>query len=333
VVEGSIRKAGNRVRVTAQLINAKNDKHIWAERYDRDLEDIFEVQDDVVRRITASLVARLAHERFERAQRRPPGDLRAYDLYLKARELFFNWNPADNQEARSLLETAIKMDRGYAAALALLSEVQLRMFLNGWSEAPLQELESALSNSQKAVEIDDQDSRVHTALGMAWIFHRDLDQAKHHFETALRLNPNDTRVLVYYSRQAMLEGRTDLALELCERATVLNPFGKYAWNIGMVQFAARDYLKARESVISIRNPPLAPLSILAGCHAMLDEAERARATAQRFFQAAQECASTSKISTQDEWLQYFKQRWPFKSEGDLTHLFEALSRAGILSGG
>ena len=176
VVEGSIRKAGNRVRITAQLIDAKNDNHIWADRYDRDLADIFEVQDDVVRRVASTLVGRLEHERQERTRRQTNSQLKAYDLYLRAREHFFNWSIEDNRKARDLLESAIQIEPDYAAALALYSEVLLRMWLNGWSDRPEEDLAESFTVAKRADEIDDQDSRTQTALGMAYLFQRKLGQ-------------------------------------------------------------------------------------------------------------------------------------------------------------
>ncbi len=228
VVEGSIRKSGNRVRVTAQLIDAKDDNHIWADRYDRDLEDIFEVQDDVVRRVSSTLVGRLEHERQKRTRRQSKSQLKAYDLYLRGREQFFNWSIEDNLRARDLLKAAIEIEPEYAAALALSSEVLLRNWLNGWSGNPEQDLAESFSAAKRADEIDDQDSRVQTALGLAYVFQRNLDKAKHHFEIALKLNPNDTRVLVYYSRQAVFDGDTEKAVELCHRALNLNPMANMA---------------------------------------------------------------------------------------------------------
>ena len=104
------------MRITAQLIDANRDKHIWAEHYDRELEDIFEVQDNVVHRITGTLVGRLEDERQERAKRQSRSELRAYDIYLRAREHFFSWSPEENRKAAELLERAIEIEPDYAAA-------------------------------------------------------------------------------------------------------------------------------------------------------------------------------------------------------------------------
>jgi TolB-like protein/DNA-binding SARP family transcriptional activator/Tfp pilus assembly protein PilF len=283
LVEGSIRKAGNRVRITAQLIDAKNDNHIWADRYDRDLADIFEVQDDVVRRVASTLVGRLEHERQERTKRQTNSQLKAYDLYLRAREHFFNWYLEDNRQARDLLESAIQIEPDYAAALALHSEVLLRMWLNGWSDRPEEDLAESFAAAKRADEIDDQDSRTQTALGVAYLFQRRLEKAKHHFESALKLNPNDTRVLVYYSRQAVFDGDTKQAVELCHQAVTLNPYGKYSWNLGVACFVARRYGETIELFETMRNPPETVLAILAASFAMSDDDAKAAATYVRFM--------------------------------------------------
>ncbi len=329
VVEGSIRKAGSRVRVTAQLIDARSDTHIWADRYDRSLEDIFEVQDDVVRRVASTLVGRLEYERQERARRQSKSQLRAYDLYLRGRELIFNWTKSDNLKARDFLEAAIEIEPDYAAALALSSEVLLRMWLNGWSENPQQDRAESFDAARRAGEIDDQDSRVHTALGLVYIWERNLDKAKHHFETALKLNPNDTRVLIYYSRQAVFDGQTEKAIELCHRALKLNPYGKYSQHLGIPYFVTRQYQQAIELFDTISNPPAQTLTLLAASYAMAGDEAKAASTYARFGDVAKACPVISSLSQREDWQEYFSERWPFRNAEDLEHLIEALGKAGF----
>ena len=329
VVEGSIRKSGNRVRVTAQLIDAKDDNHIWADRYDRNLEDIFEVQDDVVRRVSSTLVGRLEHERQKRTRRQSKTQLKAYDLYLRGREQFFKWSVEDNLKARDLLTAAIEIEPEYAAALALSSEVLLRNWLNGWSGNPEQDLAESFIAAKRADEIDDQDSRVQTALGVAYIFQRNLDKAKHHFEIALKLNPNDTRVLVYYSRQAVFDGQTEKAVELCHRALSLNPYGKYGYNLGIACFVAQDYRQTIELLDAIRNPPATILALLAASYAMAGDTAMAASTYARFCEAAKVCTVFAGLKRLEDWQEFFSARWPFRSPEDLEHLLDALGRAGL----
>jgi len=329
IVEGSIRKAGNKVRVAAQLIDAKSDNHIWAERYDRDLQDIFEVQDDVVRRVSSTLVGRLEHERQERARRQSQSQLRAYDLYLRGREHYFNWSKDENAKARNLLAAATEIEPDYAAALALSSEVLLRLFLNGWSDNPKHDLEASFQAAKRANEIDDQDSRVQTALGMAYIWQQQLEKAKHHFERALKLNPNDTRALAYYSRQALLDGQTDRAIAFCHRAMELNPYGKYNYNIGIVYFVARNYRQAIEFLGSISNPPATALALLAASHAMAGDPAKAAETYARFTEAAKLCPEIASLDRPKDWKDFFAVRWPFSNTEDLDHLLRALGKAGL----
>jgi adenylate cyclase len=329
IVEGSIRKAGNRVRITAQLIDGHSDTHIWAERYDRDLEDIFEVQDDVVRRVTSTLVGRLEHERQEKAKRKSKSELRAYDLYLRAREHFVAWSREENRKAVELLDSAITIEPGYAAALALLSEARFRDWSNGWSENPETDLADVYSLAARAVEFDESDSRTHTALAIACLFNGEPDKARHHFETALRLNPNDTRVLVYYSRHAVLNGQAQRAVELGAQALQLNPFGKYNWNLGIAKFVDRHYEEAIELLQNLRNPTATVLALLAASLAMARRDAEARETAARFMERSAEIPVMRGLRDSDDWRNFFAVRWPFRDPAETEHLMLALRKAGI----
>ena len=120
IVEGSIRKSTDRVRITAQLTDAHSDEHIWAERYDRDLKDVFALQDEVVHRVTGTLVGRLENEKQQRAKQQSSSELKAYDIYLRAREHFFRWSLLENRKAAELLEAALAIEPDYAAARAVI---------------------------------------------------------------------------------------------------------------------------------------------------------------------------------------------------------------------
>lgn len=329
LVEGSVRKAGDRIRVSTQLIDAWSDQHIWAERYDRGMEDIFQVQDDVVRRVASTLVDRLEYEGQNRAKRQSDDQLRAYDLYLRGRQHFINWSIEDNRNAREYLKSALAIEPDYAAALALLSEVLLRMWLNGWSDDPDDDLAESFAAAKRSDELDDQDSRTQTALGMAYLFQRKPDKAKHHFESALKLNPNDTRALVYFSRHAVFDGDTVKAMDLCRQALSLNPFGKYNWNLGLACFVARKYDDAVALLESIRNPTEAVLALLAASYAMVDRKAEVASTYARFCEAARTSPVMSKLDKEAEWREYFSARWPFRHARDLKHLLDALSKAGM----
>jgi TolB-like protein/Tfp pilus assembly protein PilF len=329
VVEGSVRKSGNRVRVTAQLIDASRDQHIWADRYDRELKDIFEVQDDVVHRVTSTLVGRLEHERQERVKRQPRNQLTAYDLYLRGRELVFDWSPDGNRQATELLKKAIEIEPNYAAALALLSEVCQRNWLAGWSLDPQKDLADSYHLAVKAVESDEDDSRTHTALGIVHLSAGEHDKAKHRYETAMRLNSNDTRVLVQYSRLAIFEGEPEHGVRMVQRALQLNPFGKYYWYLGFAKFASHQYDDAIQLMRNIQDPSPAVLALLAASLAQVDRVEEARSTCRQYLSLAKTIPILRDLRTQSEWRDFFAARWPFRDNKDMQHLLDALRKAGI----
>lgn len=329
IVEGSIRKSGDRVRIAAQLIDASNDEHIWAERYDREVQDIFALQDDVVHRVTGTLVGKLENERQKRAKRQSNAELKAYDLYLRAREHFVQWSLEDNRKAVELLTRAIEIEPGQAAAHALLSEVHMRDWLNGWSERSTEDLQSSFRMAEKALELDDHDSRTQTAMGWVYLFCRELERAKGHFESAARLNPNDTRVLAYASRHAVFEGKPEIGVELIERALQLNPFGKYNWYFGLAKFAAHRYDEALGLLRSIRDPSPAVVALMAGSLARLGRMEEASNESTRFLGLARQTPMMKTLATPAEWRGYFAVRWPFRDPADLQHLLGALHEAGV----
>lgn len=329
LVEGSVRKAGQRVRVTAQLIDTQSDVHIWAERYERDLEDIFEVQDDLVRRITSTLVGRLESERQSKTKRQSKSQLRAYDLYLRGRQLVFNLSIDDNRAAGEIIQSALSIEPEYAAALGLMSEVHLRAWFNGWSDDPDKDFAQFLVLAKKADELDDQDSRTQTALAMAYLYHREFDKAKHHFKAALKLNPNDTRGLACYSRHAVFEGDATTAVDQCRQALSLNPYGKYNWHLSLGCFVGRQYDEVIGLLDNIRNPVESVLALLAASYAMVGNQADAKSTFERFSNAASLSPLMSKISTPIEWRVYLSARWPFRNDEDFEHLMGALQRAGL----
>ncbi|MGI9483955.1 MAG: tetratricopeptide repeat protein [Hyphomicrobiales bacterium] len=329
ILEGSVQKAGQRVRVTAQLVDAREDSHIWAERYDRALEDIFEVQDDIVRCIASTLVGRLEAGQLTKIRSLSNEQLRAYDLFLRGRDHFFNWSIDENRKARDCLQSALEIEPDNAPVLALLSEVLLRMWLNGWSNNADTDRSLALQLAKKADEIDDDDSRTQTSLGMAYLFNGEPDKAKHHFEAALRINPNDTRVIIYYSRHAVFDGDIEKAINLCQHALTLNPYGKYNWNLGLASFAARDYEDAISLLDAIRNPPESVLALLAASYAMAGKSDKAHEVYQDFAKAVEEAPGLRNLQEPSNWKDYFEQRWPFCDQNDLEHLVLALRKAGL----
>jgi adenylate cyclase len=327
IVEGSVRKAGNRVRITAQLVDVRTGDHIWADRYDRELEDIFVVQDEVVRTVTATLIGRVEQVRRDRAKYKPTSILEAYECLLKGREHFFRWTPADHPMARQMFEKAITLDPNYAAAYAGLAEAHFQGWHAGWSEAPDRSFAGFCENAEKSVALDETDGRTLAVLGAAYLFRREFDQARSNLDRALRLNPIDTRTLAQMARYDMLVGESERGIQRVNEASHIDPFGKFGWYLGQAYYAARRYDEAISALKSVRNPIALIYVWIAVSYAQAGLEAQAK-------HAAQECVSTTEKefgvrAESRNWHDFFSQRWPFKHEEDSEHLREGLRKAGL----
>ncbi len=329
VTEGSIRKAGNRVRVTVQLIDAMHDVHVWAEHYDRKLEDILDLQDEVVRTIAATLVGRLEQSVLERSKNRRSGDLRAYDLYLRALKHFVAWTPQDNRKAKELLQAAIETEPNYAAAHAMLAEAVFRDWLNGWSDDVQRDFTAFHEAAACSVQLDDEDSRTHVAFGLVSLYHGQLDRARFHLDRAIQLNPSDARALAYLSRLELLAGNPQLAVDRVREASRLNPFGKYGWYLGQAYYAARRYDEATTVLKSLSEPTAIVRAWLAASQAMCGEHPEAIASRDAFVEVAKTEPALREFADPSQWRRFFADRWPFRNGSDLEHLFEGLRKAGL----
>ena len=190
VLEGSVRKAGPRVRVTAQLIDASTGGHVWAERYDRDIGDIFAVQDELTRSIVAALALNLSPEFDRRIGAIGTGNIEAYDLFLKGRELAWRMTKPANRQARELLERAIALDPGFAAAHAVLSHVHLLEAMNGWGGDPAADGQRALELAEAAVRLNPFSPNGYWTVGSAHLGRHDFSTALAMSQRALSLDPS-----------------------------------------------------------------------------------------------------------------------------------------------
>jgi adenylate cyclase len=226
VVEGSVRKVGNRVRVTAQLINAQNGHHVWAERYDRELNDIFAVQDELTQRVAAMVTPELERaEQRHRAQCRPQ-ELDAWGLVQSGFSLLREFTPDGNSRARGMFERAIEIDPGYSRAYSGLAytfhrDLAFQFFSTGDVRGTL--AANCLSAAQRAVDLDQSDSIAHTFLGLAKFWCDDFDGAVLEEEKAVELNPSNAVAYVGLGSHLTVAGRPDEAIPFIEQGLQLNP--------------------------------------------------------------------------------------------------------------
>jgi TolB-like protein/cytochrome c-type biogenesis protein CcmH/NrfG len=230
IVEGSVRKAGNRVRITAQLIDATSGEHVWAKTYDRDLTDVFAVQDEISEAIAASLVSDLQRVEHTRAQRRAPESLEAWELYHRAVPFIHRFTRDDSNQARALLERAVALDPQFSTALARLSELGVWEVIHSWTDDPDRTLEVALDQARKAVALDPRDAEAHAMLSFALLTAGDSRASVDSARRAVNLNPSFPLALTFLAYMTHMTGHPPQeSIDLVHRAMRLSPHDPMEW--------------------------------------------------------------------------------------------------------
>jgi adenylate cyclase len=242
ILEGSVQRASEKVRVNAQLIDATSGHHIWAERYDRDLKDLFAVQDEIVQTIVATLAVKIDAEERARVMRKDTESLEAYDYVLRGWEYYSRSTRSANIQARQMFEKAIELDPGYATAYVGLGQTHLAAAAYGWTEFSNQALQRTHYLAQKALSLDETSASAHALLGAGYRFRMQYNLAVQEYERAIELNPNDA--YSHAERGAIMNysGQTDKAIQALETALRFNPHmlpGDY------MQLGLAYYLKGR----------------------------------------------------------------------------------------
>jgi TolB-like protein/Tfp pilus assembly protein PilF len=324
IVEGSVRRNGDQVRISAQLNDASTGGHIWAERYDRNLAGVFAVQDEITDSIVAAIEPQLyAAENF-RAQRKPPGSLDAWDLVMRALSYFWRVTREGNVAAQALLEKAIAIDPNYGQALGLLATSHIFGAHMGWADmaavVPLAE-RAALA----AVEADTEDAWAHHGLAYTYLFARRFDDAIAEFELALRLNPNFSLAQIFYGLALCYAGRWQEGDLAARRALRLNPLAPsstmYYGIAAYAQFIGRNYDEAirlaRESLRQ-RTDFVSGHRVLTAAAGMAGYRDLAEAALQE-LRRAQPTIS----------LAWIAKELPIRRCSDREHYLEGLRRAGL----
>jgi len=325
VLEGSIRRAGNRVRITAQLIDATTGGHLWADRYDRDLTDIFEVQDDVTRRIVEALKVTLSPaERAELAEGET-SNMEAYECALRGREVLMGYpkNRKTFEEAKALFLRAIDADPNYAKPYAGLAFAYMFDYQNRWSEDPDSSLPLAKKYAEQAIQKNPKEAIGRVVAAVAATFDRDLDQAKVHVDVALSLNPNFALAYNVLGGIYSYSGKPLEAIPMIERAMRLDP----ANSSQFLHFLGTAYLLAGkyETAATLLKQRIAFVpgtdfsrALLASALGHLGHAEEAR----------QVWGELQEINPNYTFNDHFS-RLPYKNPDDIKRIADGLAKAGI----
>jgi len=324
VVEGSVRKNGDRVRIAVQLNDVTTGSHIWAERYDRSLADVFAVQDEIAQAIVAAIEPQLyAAENF-RAQRKPPDSMDAWDLVMRALSHYWRVTRQDNMVAQALLEKAINIDPNYGQALGVLAACHTFSAHMGW-ETMAKAVPVAERAALAAIRVDSEDAWAHYALASVYLFNRRFEDSLAEFELALGLNPNFSPARGYYGVALTYCGRWeegDRAARHALRLSPRDPFAAiYCGVAAYSQFVGRNY----EEAMRLSREALRHRADFVGAHRVLTAA----AAAGGFDDIASLALKELRRVQPDISLEWISDEMPFKHEKDRVCYLDGFRRAGL----
>jgi adenylate cyclase len=290
VLEGSVRKAGNRVRITAQLIDAGTGNHVWAERYDRDLSDIFALQDEMTQTIVGAIEPELSSVERERARRKPPGNLDAWSCYQRGLWHLYRFTKTDNDEAEQMFQRAAELDPDFSGAFMGLAIVRYWNVLFGHAESAEETLADAFTAARTAISLDDKDAMAHWALGRVYTQMGESEAAVAELETTLAINPSFAHAYYSLGWALLLAGRVEEALLHIDQALRLNPHDPSLWTFltgraMALQFLGRSVEAADDARRAARHPSanfLAPAA-LASTLGHLGEIDEARVALEQAY--------------------------------------------------
>jgi TolB-like protein/Flp pilus assembly protein TadD len=322
VLEGSVRKADDQVRTTAQLVDATTGHHLWAERYDRPLKDIFTLQDELRQKIITALKVKLLPEEQARFQRAPTHNLEAYDYYLRGVESYRRLTPEANIQAQQMFARAIELDPRYAAASAFLSLTCMARWLLLWSQDP-QLVDQALSAVQRALVLDDTLAGAHAILSWVCVWKGLYQEALAAAHQATVLDPHDADSCSFVAQTLNFAGRPEEALQLAETAIQLNPAypPQYISTVGWAYLLLGRYeqaIVALKKAIALNSEWAPPHVFLAISYNELNRHAEAQAEAAEILRIAPNLS-----------LELMRQRLPYKDPTILERQLAALRKAGL----
>jgi adenylate cyclase len=319
VATGSVRKAGPRIRVTIQLLDGEDERTVWGEQYDRQLEDLFDLQQEITEIIVSAVAANIAASERERLSQLAPSDVRAYTYVLQGQQHIYRYTREENTRARGLYESALELDPRYARALAATSRTFNIDWRYDWTELRDRALDKALDLALAAVDLDPKDARGYGELGFAHLYRKEHDAAVSAYRRALSLNPNDADLMSDFADTLAHCGQSEEAIELLHKAMRLNPFypDEYLWYLGGAYYNLKRYEEAIQAVSGMQNLREGQ-RILAASHAQLGRTGAARAHAEKVLEAHPDFSL-------DHWARIQPDR-----QNDATlHFIEGLKKAGL----
>jgi adenylate cyclase len=319
LLEGSVRRGGDRVRITVQLIDTATGNHVWAERYDRKLEDIFAIQDEITETVASTVAGRVQAIGIDRAKRKRTENLAAYDYLLKGLDLHKGGivETETVERAVAMFDMAIELDRGFARAHAWRACSGSRLWGDDVSD---RQLDESLEIVKTALALDEGESETHRIMGAIYMWKRDFERAEMHMRRAIALNPNDAHVAVKAGMYFSFAGQPEEALASIRRAMRLNPHHPdwYWTELGLAFHTAGDFPAAIEALVHNTAPTFFDLALLAASCAEVGRVGEAATYAKQLSEAKPNAT-----------VAYFEARLPYRRPDDRARLIAGLRKAGV----
>lgn len=319
VVTGSIRKAHNRLRITVELSDCNASVPVWRERYNREVDDIFELQDEITDLLSAALAIKAQSAEQSHGRIQVPALIETYSLVLQGQQKIFQYSREQNIQARRMYQAALENESDYSRAIAALSRTHNLEWRYSWTDKPEFALEKAHELAQESVLIDPGDARGYGELGFVNLYRKDHEASLSAFQTALSLNPNDSDIMANMGDALAHCGRSEEAIELLKKSLLLNPFypDQYLWYLGGAYFNLKRYDEAIRT-LNRMNSPTEGRRLLAACYAYLGKNSEAR------FQAAKVMEAYPNFS-----LAHWEKVQPDVYPEDTEHFVKGLRLAGL----
>ncbi len=319
IARGSVRRSASRIRITAELVDASTERTIWGERFDRKIDDIFDILDEVTECIVAATAVMIESHEKQRMVQAVPSDLAAYGSVLQGQHHIFKYTRNDNRKAHDFYQSALERDGGYARAAAALSRTLNIDWRYSWTKDPSKAFEQALSYAQRAIELDPTDARGFGELGYVHLYRKEHDAAIQSYQRALALNPNDADMHSDFADALAHSGDNETAITHLRQAMRLNPYfpDQYLWHLGGAYYNLRRYEDVIETVNKMNNPTEGQ-RMLAASHAQLGNMEMARLIADKHREAHPNFSLS-------RWAKVL----PDRLEDDTQHFVEGLKKAGF----
>jgi len=323
VLEGSVRKGGDKIRITAQLIDAITGNHLWAEQYDRDIKDIFAVQDEITKNIITAMQVKLTKGEEVKAASKGTKNLEAYLKYLQANELVNKINPESNALAKQLAQEAIALDPDYAWAYYILGRSNMMDVWVKTSKSPKESIGKAIELAKKAIALDDTNTEAHGLLGFLFSMTKQHDKAVSEAEKGVALNPNSAYAHFIMGKTLFFAGRSEESIPEYKKAIRLNPIppNNHLWSLGLSYAYTEQYdeaIKWCEKAVRQEPNDLLARMMTTVVYSLSGQDENARA----------EVAEVIRIQPKFS-LEKFEKKLTYKKEVDKERFLGALRKAGL----